>query len=556
LLTYIVQMIKPCFDGGSPKLIDGQRKAKALARAIKTERSPTWPTPLTFEFPAKHICDELVEGYIRSIETLYRIIHIPTFTEKYEAIWISNAEPSPEFTVQLKLILAIGACLYDENFSMRLEATRWVYEAQTWLSSPTFKSNLGLQFLQNNILLLLSREIVDVGGELVWISAGSLVRSAVYIGLHKDPTHLLKTSTFEIEMRRRIWNTILEISLQTSLVSGGIPFISLSDFTTEPPRNFDDEQLMADDPLARPNDEYTQTSIAIALRRTLPARLAVVKFLNDTSSISTYEETLRIDTELRSRYKELKNELQRSRVKSRSVLSRFEQQTVDFITHRYLISLHIPYFESSLKESTYAFTRKVVIDSSLKVWSIGNPSSVSSAPQTPFSASFDSDVPTIEEDFPRLCRCGSGFFRALAFQASTLLVIELRTQLQEDDSIGTLNIRPDLLAVLKDAPNWYLRCIEAGETGIKGYLLHRILNAQIDGLIRNVGKDEMPVIMTEAAEDAGDRCLPLLENLRRQQQSGRTALSLDDAGSELSLEFMKDWDLVMSDVFDVDQFFT
>jgi hypothetical protein len=86
--------------------------------------------------------------------------------------------------------------------------------------------------------------------------------------------------------------------------------------------------------------------------------------------------------------------------------------------------------------------------------------------------------------------------------------------------------------------------------------LHRILNAQIDGLIRNVGKDEMTAIMTEAAEGAGDRCLPLLENLRRQQQSGRAALSLDDAGFEPSLEFMKDWDLAMSDVFDVDQFFT
>jgi hypothetical protein len=549
-------MIKPFFDGGSPKLIEGLKKAKALARAIKTERSPSWPTPLTSAFPAKHICDELVEGYLRSIETLYRIVHIPTFKEEYEAIWTSNAEPSPEFTVQLKLILAIGACLYDENFSMRLDATRWVYEAQTWMSSPTFKSKLGLRFLQNNILLLLSQEIIDIGGELVWIAAGSMVRSAVYIGLHKDPTHLKKTSTFEIEMRRRIWNTVLEVSLQSSLVSGGIPFISLSDFTTEPPRNFDDEQLMTEEPLARPDNEYTQTSVAIALRRTLPARLVVVKFLNDTSSTGTYEETLRIDTLLRSRYKELKHTLQSFHVSSRSVLSRFELQAVDFIAHRYLVSLHVPYFESSLQEATYAFSRKVVVDSSLKVWSKGHPSSVASAPRTLLSRSFGSAFPTIEEDFPRLCRCGSGFFRALVFQASTLIVVEIRAQLQEDDSISMPNIRPDLFAVLEDAPRWYLRCIEAGETGIKGYILHCMLNAQIDGIVRNIGKEEIPAILTKAAEDAGDCCLPLLENLRRQQQNGQTDQPLDNPDFEPSLEFTKDWDLVMSDVFNVDQYFT
>jgi hypothetical protein len=541
-------MIEPELDCGSSKVMKNMQKAKALARVIKEERSPSWPTPPTSEIPTKHVCDELVHGYLRTIETLHRVIHVPTFRQEYETMWISDAKTNAGFTVQLKLMLAIGASIYDENFSMRLEAIRWVYEAQAWLSSPTFKSKLGLQFLQNNILLLLAREIVDVGGELIWISAGTLVRSAVYMGLHKDPTELRKTSIFDIEMRRRIWNTILEISVQTSLVSGGISFISMADFNTKCPGNFDDEQLTVDYPLVRPDTDCTQTSVAIALRQTLPARLAVVKFLNDTFSTSTYDATLRIDTELRLRYKDLKLTLQGFHANSDSAPSRFQLQSVDFLLHRYLISLHLPYFKSSLREATYAFSRKVVVESSLKTWSIACPFSVSSISQTTFTQSPTSAFAPIEDDFLRLCRCGSGFFRAFAFQASTLIAVEIRAQLQEDDSISAPNVRLDLLNVLEEAPKWYLRCIEAGETGIKGYLLHQILASQIDGLMRNIEKDAIPAMIIKAAEEAGDRCLPMLENLR-QQQSGYTVDCLGDMDFEVSPEFMEDWDLVVSEAF-------
>ena len=60
----------------------------------------------------------------------------------------------------LKLILAIGATSFDETFSLRPSATQWVYEAQTWLSAPEFKSRLHLQFVQTHLLLLLGARSV------------------------------------------------------------------------------------------------------------------------------------------------------------------------------------------------------------------------------------------------------------------------------------------------------------------------------------------------------------------------------------------------------------
>ncbi|KAJ4366063.1 hypothetical protein N0V95_000290 [Ascochyta clinopodiicola] len=539
LFRDIIEMIEPYMRGSSSNLPGGIQRAKKLARTVKAQRAPHWPTTPTTELPPKRICDVLIDGYLRTIETLYRIVHIPTFQKEYEAIWETSSQSNSGFMVQLKLILAIGATLYDSTFSMRIEATRWVYEAQTWLMSPAFKSKLGICFLQNNILVLLARELVDVGGELIWISAGAVVRSAVYMGLHKDPAQLQNMSVFDAEMRRRIWNTILEISLQSSLVSGGPCFISLSEFDTQPPGNFNDADLETARPEPKPPNCYTQGSVAIALRQTLPARLAVVKFLNDFFSSGTYEETLQIDGNLRAAYKDLRHDIQQFPADAALAPTRFELQVVDFILHRYMSSLHVPFFSASLHEATYAYARKTVVDSSLKLWSLAGSSRALTG-----SSSFRCG----EGDLARLCRCGSGFFRAFAFQSASLLGVELRALYQED-SISDINVRPDLLNIVEDAADWYLQCIKAGETSIKGYMLLSVLSAQINAIRQHVSKDEMPPIIAKAAEDAGVYCLPLLEELAGHSQNDNGPGVFGDIDFQQSPDLLEDWDTLMADVF-------
>lgn len=287
VLHDVIEMLEPMLKGGMSNMLPGLHRAKSLARVIKSQRSPLWPTLPTTDLPPKHICDELINCYQRTIETLYRILHVPSFRRHYDMVWTDGTDRPTAFLVQLKLVLAIGAILYDEKCSLRAQAIQWIYEAQTWLSSPVFKSQLGVQYLQMSVLLLLARELADVGGELVWISAGAVMRTAIYIGLHKDPAQLPRMSQLESEMRRRIWNTVLEMNLQFSLVSGGPCLISMEDFTTEPPGNFDDEQLTDTESDVRPANTYTQTSVSIALRKTFTARLAVIKFLNDVASTGT-----------------------------------------------------------------------------------------------------------------------------------------------------------------------------------------------------------------------------------------------------------------------------
>lgn len=178
------------------------QQIKPLGRVIKSHRTPK----LTFDFggniPTREVADSLVTAYIGSLESMYRILHVPSFRRDYESYWVSPASADPAFVIQLQLVMAIGCALHDDLFSMRKSAIQWVYEAQAWLIAPRFKSKFNLISLQNMALLCLARQTTCLGGDLVWVSLGSILRSAIYaVGGYlfhllpfSDPTARLGTS--------------------------------------------------------------------------------------------------------------------------------------------------------------------------------------------------------------------------------------------------------------------------------------------------------------------------------------------------------------------------
>ncbi|KAF3763176.1 hypothetical protein M406DRAFT_217196, partial [Cryphonectria parasitica EP155] len=513
----LITLVDPYLGTENSNILSGIQKCKCIARVIKAQRAPQWPCPPRPGLPPKHLADELLEHYLQTFETVYRVLHVPTFKRDYESLWVSDdtSQPNIAFIVQLKLVFALGALIYDDRFTLRTLAIQWIYEAQTYLSEPIFKSRLGIQTLQTRILLVLAQEFVDVGGDATWVSVGVIMRTAIIMGLHRDPSQLPEMSTFQAEMRRRLWNTILELSLQASMQTGGPPLISTNDFDTGPPCNYDDEVLLVEDAAPKRGDEPTDTSVARALRQTYPARLAVAKSLNDLSSEpSSYEETLRLDAELRKAFKTMSQALQQRT--SREPRPDFAAKVVDFLVLWYLSSLHAPYFAASLHETSYAFSRKVMVDLSLRMWCAVCPSSAITA--TSLSSREDDVTPQEGGDwFSRFVTCGAGFFRSGGFRAGFITTAELRAQLQEDDNLGlglglgSLNTRTDLFAIVGETKAWCLQCIDTGETNIKGHLISSLLAAHIEGLKRGVPKEDLGRFLVRAADEAVEICLPIIE---------------------------------------------
>ncbi|KAL2016246.1 hypothetical protein VTK56DRAFT_4022 [Thermocarpiscus australiensis] len=390
---------------------------------------------------------------------------------------------------------------------------------------------------------------------MVWSFAGYPLRTAMYMGLHRDAAGMgPKTITpLTTEMRRRLWNTVLELALQSSLSSGGPPLISLDDFDTEPPGNFDDDQLLdtpnREEPAPKAQGEFAQTTIAIALRRTFPQRLAIVTYLNDLSSRGAYAETLKLDSELRTAYRDLSRILQTCRSKSLATglkgPSDYELRALDMLLRRHFLSLHAPFFSAALQnETAFAFSRKVVVETALRLWRAAFPLPLSS------ESNHHGEVGDL---LSRLAIYGSGFFRTASIHAFVLIAAELRTLLREEESLGPVALRPDLLAVLNDMKLYSWRRVEAGATNFRGYLVACMVGAHVEALRRGRSEEEAAARAIEAAGEAEERALGFFEEVvAREEAHGEGAFSAEIGGtggtlygaSELAME---DWDYMVPD---------
>ncbi|KAI0378874.1 hypothetical protein F5Y04DRAFT_142112 [Hypomontagnella monticulosa] len=526
-------------------------KCKSLARTIKAQRNPELNFKFGVNIPPREIADQLVEGYLRTSETVFRIVHVPSFRKDYENFWLSPDSLDISFVIQLQLIMAIGSTIYDDHFTMRKSAIQWVYEARCWLISPIPKMRLTLSGLQVMILLCIAEQTASVGQDLVWISVGQLMRTAIYMGFHRDPEKLPKMSRFRAEMRRRLWNTILEIALESSMDSGGPPLISLKDYDTCAPSNCDDDQLTDDDRQAviNPPEKFTDMSIALALRVSFPARLAIARSLNDIGTQNAYDDTLRLHSQLGTAYKSLSQYLQRFVFADRQPTT-FQRRFMDLLVRRYFMTLHLPYFGPALTEPAYAFSRKTVVEMAAKLYSTVfphaalNPRPLRPPENDPVSSSAEVD------DLARLTTCAAGMFRIVLSQASMAIGLELQNLMQEDDGLGPPTPRADLLNILRDSAGWVYRRIQNGETNIKGHLFTRGMLAHIDALMD--GRDgpeaiaEMVKAGTEAMRDGFDVLKQWVE-----PQPDQTATTNDaqfDFDSIMTVDRDWEYDATMSNV--------
>ncbi|KAK8042893.1 hypothetical protein PG994_013376 [Apiospora phragmitis] len=600
----IVTFLKPVMDifdnqpaEAKSEIIMLLHQNKLLARNIKAQRMPELTFKFGLKIPPREVADQLIDGYLRTFETVYRILHVPSFKAEYDKYWTSPDSASQAFVIQLQLVMAAGAGVYDDAHSMRKAAIAWVYEAQCWLLTPPTKSKLTIAGLQIMLLLHFAREVAGVSGDLTWISMGSVVRSAIAMGLHRDPKRLPNMSRADAEVRRRLWNTTLELALQSSLNSGGPPMISLDEFDTGPPGDCDDCDIVGgggsrnEPPSSAPvnADRFTDTTVALALRKSFPLRLAIVRHLNDINSMGKYEDTLKLNAQLQTAYKATSLSLRRFDGGGGRQPSLFQKEIVNFIFHHYFQAHHLPYLRRAFWEPAYAFSRKIVVEMSLKLfsavsesssygYSVGNSSGGPQRPSPPGlgvqgntngnpSLSSSSTTPHHHHhhhhyDLYRLATNSSGFFRNATSKASMLIPVELQHQaLEENDGLfGPAPPRPDLLAAVRDTAVWAMRRIRAGETNPKGYVLGRAMTTYVEGLVAGADVRDLYGPCIEAATAAAREALGVLREMAGfmpgeggggQSGGGGAQDQLGGGGRNLpgdfNVEGMEiDWDLDMS----------
>lgn len=499
-----------------PDINELLNKCKAMSRAAKAGPHNQFLINPNYResVPPRPICDKLLELYFRTHESSLRIFHIPTFWKEYEMYWQNPTGTSSTIIIKMLLAMSIGACFYQDNHDQdwHNQSLQWIFAGQSWLASPFEKGRLHISGLQIHCLVIAARLINAVAGDLVWISTGSLLRTAFQMGFHRDPKHLPPMLPLHAELRRRLWATVLELNVQGALDSGMPAIIHMEDFDTDPPSNFDDADLdehMTDPPQPKSRDVYTQTSLQIMLLESLPTRLKIVKHCNNFRSDPSYEETLAIGSTITKFLREHNAFINtvntayfdakpQNPATPKPYINRMHRNNLDLCIRRFLLAIHRPFAAKAQTDLRYYFSRKVCLDCAMTMLSYP-----SSDPGDP------SIEPGKQDDFTRLKTVSGGFQKGLLVHAAMVIFSELLTQLDEESTFTEQSraAREPLKKALQDIVDLSALRIQHAENNIKGHLFISVVLAQIEAIERGIPADKM---VLEAARRSAEVCMELL----------------------------------------------
>lgn len=248
---------------------------------------------LLSSLPPKATCDKLLQLYTTNCERTLRVIHVPSFLCQYTSFWQEPDHQSASSFVPLLTAALTVAVSFDPQPSILDESSSWDYltkdattSLQAWLSKLPRKQRVDLATLQVETLLLISHQLHLVSPEELWKASGSLIRSAMVMGLHVNLSQSTNLSFYQAECRRRLWITIVELDLQASITSGMPVMTPELDFGPLTPLNLNDadfDESTSKPPSPSPLSEETDSLAQITLVASLAHRIRVMNTVQHTN---------------------------------------------------------------------------------------------------------------------------------------------------------------------------------------------------------------------------------------------------------------------------------
>ncbi|KAM0246009.1 hypothetical protein ACHAP5_004980 [Fusarium lateritium] len=447
---------------------DFYTKCKTLAKIIKLTR-PTRGLLSSPEFlipPSRETSDLMVDLYFKSFESSHRILHQPTFLAEYREYWDHPESVTDSQRLTILLVIATGSSIFghtspEEALRNTAMVHQWIYASETWLAGPLEKDRVDLAGLQLYCLTLLARQIFSIGGDTVWMSAGSLVHRAMQIGLHRDPGKLNKPiSPLQAEIRRRLWGTILELVLQASLDSRMPPRISLDEFNTQHPSNVDDDEMDETTTVLPSHDpgHFNSASVQLALLASFPVRLRVVNAIVKPDEQIPYQDILALSSELLDAL-----HMNNSLIKLGQGSTPFHRNLLDYLVRRFIIPLHFSFSNRARANPIYYYSLKLSLDAATAIMS-----------------------PEPDAAFSRLMASGGGMFREGTRVASIATGLELLIHAQAQYLDGTLHrtsqYRHLLKQSIRDMISLSKERIHQGETNVKTHMFLSMILGQAEAI--------------------------------------------------------------------------
>lgn len=204
-----------------------------------------------------------------------------------------------------------------------------------------------------------------------WLTAGDIVRLAMRMGYHRDPSQYSDLSPFEGEMRRRVWNFIYQTDLLFSFQLGLPPAVRNREYDTGTAHNLYEEQLhisMTARPAPLAPTEPTYISYMVAQNPVFGVFGDIVETLN-TLLPQPYSKILELDGRLSAAFAATPQYLKRVLPDSltdppRLVLQRIE---LELFYHKVKCVLHRRFLTAHFKDSAFETSRQACVSSALRL---------------------------------------------------------------------------------------------------------------------------------------------------------------------------------------------
>lgn len=228
-----------------------------------------------------------------------------------------------------------------------------------------------IETLRLNATAELNRK--DDNSRGLWIMTGVLVRAAINMGYHRDPSQTPSISPLQAEYRRRVWASVMEMDDMASFVVGFPRMISTTFADTREPSNLFDWELSAEMdtlPQSRPMSEVTDVTYLIYKTRLFRALGRITDF-NNTPTPGSYEQILDIDNNLKRAYQDLPTNLRIQRenwlymVNGQRATSSHMQ--LEVLYHQGMCQLHRRFVAKGREDPRFKYSRDQCISSALEI---------------------------------------------------------------------------------------------------------------------------------------------------------------------------------------------
>ena len=328
--------------------------------------------------PSKNHCDKLVNIYFELLERTHRLLHAPTFLEECDSFWKDKKAKPLTWVVQYLAMLTIALLLASDEDAEQSLVDR-LPTVEHWLDLVDFclKDLQGsvvrdLNVIRTYCLHLLTIQAMDWRRNIQTSDPGRLISAAISAGFYREPGLFGKVSEFHCEMRRRVWASIIELSLHYALEFSFPPLIRRSDFDTQFPSNVDENDLfesMLEPATTYLASELFDSTFQHVLASSIPARLEAFEMVNRLGHPPKYHDVVSVSRDMEEILKRIPRPLRVGTLTEETAPSKlYGAIRLDVYIRRVLLTLHSP-FLLRYTEGRHHFSKAVAVENASAVLS-------------------------------------------------------------------------------------------------------------------------------------------------------------------------------------------